>query len=96
MKAIATSRPIWFLGCCHGFSYGALLTIGNRLPAILVDAHAGSTIENWAVAASALLLVGTLGRVFSGDMTRLMPRQALKAMSSIALIAPPLSKSGPL
>jgi len=84
-KAIATSRPIWFLGCCHGVSFGTMLTIGNWLPAILVDVRAGSAIEDWAVAASALLLVGTLGRVFSGDAIRLMPRQILLLRATLGI-----------
>jgi MFS family permease len=75
MKAIFTSRHIWFLGCCHGFSYGSLITVGNWLPAILADTRPGSAIEDWAVATSAILLIGTAGRIFSGDASRLMPRQ---------------------
>jgi hypothetical protein len=77
LKTIITSRHIWFLGCCHGFSFGSLITIGNWLPAILADTHAGSTIEDWAVATSAILFIGTVGRIFSGDVSRLMPRQVL-------------------
>ena len=77
MKVIITSKPIWFLGCCQGFSFGSLITIGNWLPAIITDTQLGSTIEDWAVATSAILLIGTAGRVFSGDMSTLMPRQLL-------------------
>jgi len=77
MKVICTSKHIWFLGCCHGFAYGSLMTIGNWLPAILADTRAGSSIEDWAIATSAMLLIGTVGRVFSGDAIRLMPRHSL-------------------
>ena len=77
MKTIFTSKHIWVLGCCHGFSYGSLLTIGNWLPSILADTRSGSTIETWAVATSVILLIGTIGRIFSGDAIRLMPRQTL-------------------
>jgi len=77
IKVIFTSRHIWFLGCCHGFSFGSLITIGNWLPAILADTRAGSTIEDWAVATSAILLIGTVGRIFSGEVSRLMPRRVL-------------------
>jgi len=77
MKVICTSRHIWFLGCCHGFSYGSLTTVGTWLPTILADTRADSTLEDWAVATSAILLIGTAGRVFSGDASRLMPRQNL-------------------
>ena len=77
IKVIFTSRHIWFLGCCQGFSFGSLITIGNWLPAILADTRAGSTIEDWAIATSAILLIGMVGRIFSGEVSRLMPRQAL-------------------
>ena len=85
MNTLATSRRIWFLGCCHGFSFGTLLTIGNWLPTILVDTRTGSTIEDWGTAASVLLLVGTLGRVFSGDAIRLMPRQTLILRAALGI-----------
>jgi MFS family permease len=75
MKTISTSRRIWFLGCCHGFSYGSLNMIGNWLPSILADMRAQSTIEDWAVATGAILLIGTAGRIFSGDVSRLTQRQ---------------------
>jgi fucose permease len=74
IKAICTSRRIWLLGCYQGFSYGSLTAIGNWLPTILADTRAGSTMEAWAVATSAILLLGTIGRIFSGDASRLMPR----------------------
>ena len=77
IKVIFTSRHIWFLGCCQGFSFGSLITIGNWLPTILADTRAGSTIEDWVVATSAILLIGTVGRIFSGEVSRLMPRRVL-------------------
>jgi len=85
MKVIITSRPIWFLGCCQGFSYGSLITIGNWLPAILTDTQTGSAIENWAAAAGAILLIGTVGRIFSGDVSRLMPRQLLIRRATLCI-----------
>jgi len=77
MKVILSSKHIWFLGCCQGFFFGSLVTIGNWLPAILTDTRTGSAMEDWAVATSAILLIGTVGRIFSGDVSRLMPRQLL-------------------
>ena len=85
MKVIITSRPIWCLGCCQGFSFGSLVTIGNWLPAILTDTQAGSTIEDWAVATSAILLIGTAGRIFSGEVSRLMPRQLLIRRATLCI-----------
>ena len=85
IKVICTSRHIWFLGCCHGFSYGSLTTIGTWLPTILADTRAGSTIEDWAVATSAILLIGTAGRIFSGDASRLMPRQNLIRYATLCI-----------
>jgi len=85
MKVIATSKSIWFLGCCQGFSFGSLVTIGNWLPAILADTQTGSTLEDWAVATSAILLIGTAGRVFSGDVSRLMPRQILIRRATLCI-----------
>jgi len=77
IKTICASRQFWFLGCCHGFSYGSLITLGNWLPTVLADTRTGSSIEDWAIATSAILLIGTAGRIFSGDASRLMPRQVL-------------------
>lgn len=85
MKKISTSRQLWFLGCCHGFSYGSLNTVGNWLPSILADTRRHSTIEEWALATSAILLIGTLGRMFSGDASRLMPRQMLIRRATLAI-----------
>lgn len=77
VKTISTSRHILFMGCCHGFTFGSLNTLGNWMPSILADRKAGSTIEDWALATSLILLLGTLGRMFSGDAAKLMPRQTL-------------------
>jgi MFS family permease len=88
MKDIAGSRQIWFLGCCHGLAFGSLTTLGSWLPAILADMRAGSVIDDWAVVTGAILLVGTTGRIFSGDVSRLMPRETLirRAMLCIGLL----------
>jgi MFS family permease len=80
-----SSRQLWFLGCCHGLSYGSLITVGNWLPAILADTRAGSSMENWAVATGAMLLIGTAGRIFSGDVGRLMPRQMLVRRATLCI-----------
>jgi len=85
MKVIFTSRHIWFLGCSHGFSFGSLITIGNWLPAILADTQPGSAIEDWAVATSAILLIGTVGRIFSGDVSRLMARRLLIPRATLCI-----------
>ncbi len=68
MKSIATSRDIWLLGCCHGFFYGTINTLGNWLPSILADIQVNSTPEDWAIAASAMLLAGTIARVFGSEL----------------------------
>lgn len=68
MKAIATSRTVWLIGCCHGFFYGTISTLGNWLPSILADIKANSTPEDWALATGIMLFVGTLGRVFGSEL----------------------------
>ena len=83
VTVIVNSRHFWFLGCCHGFSYGSLIAVGNWLPAILADTRADSGIEAWGVAAGAILLTGTAGRVLSGEASRLMPRR--KFISRVTL-----------
>ena len=85
MKVIFTSRQIWFLGSCHGFSYGTLTAIGSWLPTILAGARAGSTIEDWAVVTSAMLLIGMVGRIFSGEVIRLMPRQIFVPRATLCI-----------
>lgn len=74
VRGIATSRAIWILGCCHGFAYGTLNTIGNWIPSILVEARPGTMVRDWAVAASVMLLLGTAGRASGGEIPRMTPR----------------------
>ena len=68
MKSISLSKPIWLIGCCHGFFFGTINTLGNWLPSILADTSANSTAEDWALATGVLLLIGTLARVFSSEV----------------------------
>lgn len=70
-KVIATSGDVWFIGICHGLSFGSLTTVvGNWLPAILMDTRPGTTIESWALITGILLLAGTAGRVLGGEAAR--------------------------
>lgn len=87
VKVIAKSKYIWFLGCCHGFSYGTLTAIGSWLPSILADSKEGSATGDWAVATGAVLLAGTVLRMFSGDISRLRSRQWLlsRAMALVSV-----------
>lgn len=78
LKGIAASKEIWFIGCCHGLSFGSLTTVvGNWLPSILMDTRPGTTIETWAVATSILLLFGMGGRLLGGEAARKMHRGLL-------------------
>lgn len=88
VKVIGFSRNVWFLGCCHGLTFGTLLTvIGNWLPSILMDAKPGTSIETWGVITSVLLLMGTVGRAFSGDLMRKVPRGRILAVVPLVMAA---------
>ena len=78
IKVIATSRQVWFIGLSHGMSFGVLTSvIGNWLPSILADSRPGTTIEHWALITGVLLLVGTAGRLFGGEIARKVSRGIL-------------------
>ncbi|MCC8193525.1 MAG: MFS transporter [Deltaproteobacteria bacterium] len=97
VKHIATSRDVWFLGCCHGLAFGTLTTvIGNWLPSMLVDMRPGTVIEDWAFITSILLLVGTAGRLFSGEVARKIPRGIIlnRVMLAVAATHAVLALSG--
>ena len=64
--ALATSKPIWFLGIFHGLSYGSLNNLGSWLPSIMADLDGRGDPTAWASAAVVTLLVGTFGRAFGG------------------------------
>lgn len=74
MKEIATSKPVWLIGCCHGFFFGTINTFGNWLPSILADLRVNSTPEDWAIATGAMLFVGTLARMFGSELIGRMTR----------------------
>lgn len=74
VKAISASKGIWLIGCCHGFAYGTLSNIGNWLPSIMADVRPASLAGDWAIATSVMLFIGTLGRMFGGEMPRFMER----------------------
>ena len=74
MKTIATSRTIWLMGCCQGFFFGTINTLGNWLPSMLADIRENSSVEDWALAASALLLAGTAARVYGSELIGKMTR----------------------
>ncbi len=73
-KDISTSKLLWVVGCCHGFSYGTLNTLGNWLPSILADTRASGSPEDWAVATSVMLLAGTVARMFGSEVIGYMTR----------------------
>ncbi|CAK7059161.1 MAG: Hexuronate transporter [Desulfovibrio sp.] len=79
VKVIAGSKGIWIIGACHGFAYGTLTTIGNWLPSILADTRPGTVTKDWAIATSIMLLVGTAGRAFGGELPRIAPRGSVIA-----------------
>ncbi len=74
LKAISGSKPLFFIGICHGLCFGSLNVIGNWLPAILADTSPGSTLADFALITGVLLLLGTMGRAFGGELTRFVPR----------------------
>lgn len=77
LKKISMSRNIWRIGVCHGFFFGTINTFGSWLPSILSDVRASSTPEDWAVATSVMLLVGTAGRVCGAEIIGRMTRWQL-------------------
>ena len=77
VKGISTSKIFWLLGCCHGFFFGTINTLGTWLPSILADLRAGSTPEDWAVATGSMLFIGTLGRIFGADLIGRLTRWEL-------------------
>lgn len=80
---VARNRRLWFIGCCHGFSFGTITALGNWLSVMLADsassgAVAGSsTAEAWALPTSLVLLAGTLARIAGGELGRALPKQKL-------------------
>ncbi len=79
---VARNRRLWFIGCCHGFSFGTITALGNWLSVMLADsARAGgaaaSNAEAWALPTSLVLLAGTVARVAGGELGRTLPKQKL-------------------
>lgn len=80
---VAHNRRLWFIGCCHGFSFGTITALGNWLAVMLADcdkAGAGTTgggAEAWALPTSLVLLAGTFARAAGGELGRVMPRRRL-------------------
>lgn len=80
---VARNKRLWFIGCCHGFSFGTITALGNWLSVMLADsARAGvdvgaSNAEAWALPTSLVLLAGTLARIAGGELGRTMPKQKL-------------------
>ncbi len=86
VKTIPKTKAIWILGCFHGLAYGSLNNLGNWLPSILADLDQVSTQESWAIAASAVILLGTLARAFGGELLRYLSRTQLVS-NAIIIIA---------
>ena len=80
---VARNRRLWFIGCCHGFSFGTITALGNWLSVMLADsassgAVAGSSnAEAWALSTSLVLLAGTMARIAGGELGRAVPKQKL-------------------
>ena len=68
LKTVVKSKRLWFLGCCHGFSFGTITALGSWLPSVLADNSPGSHPENWGIATGAVLLAGTLARAGGGEL----------------------------
>ena len=68
LKTVIKSKRLWFLGCCHGFSFGTITALGSWLPSVLADNSPGSHPENWGIATGAVLLAGTLARAGGGEL----------------------------
>lgn len=68
LRTVARSKQLWFLGCCHGFSFGTITALGSWLPSVLADCGQDSKPENWALATGAVLLAGTFARIGGGEL----------------------------
>ncbi len=77
--AMARSKQLWYIGCCHGFSYGSITALAGWLPGILADAKPGSRSDDWAVGTGVILLAGTVARVLSGELGRRFAKPVLLA-----------------
>lgn len=81
LKNVARSRRIWFIGCCHGISFGSITALGNWLPVMLEDCDAaaggGVGLDAWALPTSFVLLGGTLARIMGGELGRALSRRTL-------------------
>lgn len=77
LRNLAYSKPLWLLGICHGFAYGSLNSLGKWLPSILIDTRPESVLRDWAVVTSIMLVVGTVGRLLGGEVSRVISRRRL-------------------
>ena len=68
LKSVARSKQLWFLGCCHGFSFGTITALGSWLPTVLADRDQNNGPEHWALATGVVLLGGTFARIGGGEM----------------------------
>lgn len=68
LKSVAKSKQLWFLGCCHGFSFGTITALGSWLPTVLADRDQNNGPEHWALATGAVLLAGTFARIGGGEL----------------------------
>ena len=88
---VAHNRRLWFIGCCHGFSFGTITAIGNWLAVMLADCDsvnasasigAGTSgsagdVAAWALPTSVVLLAGTAARIAGGEFGRTIPKPRL-------------------
>ena len=87
---VAHNRRLWYIGCCHGFSFGTITARGNWLTVMLADSakaggqvvavSGGGAAAAWALATSLVLLAGTFARLAGGELGRSMPRHRLLAL----------------
>jgi len=87
---VAHNRRLWYIGCCHGFSFGTITALGNWLTVMLADSSkasgqvvagsGGGAVAAWSLATSMVLLAGTFARVAGGELGRTMPKPRLLAL----------------
>lgn len=83
LRLVACNRRLWFIGCCHGFSYGTITALGNWLSVMLADSASSGNVagssnaEAWALPTSLVLLAGTMARIAGGELGRTLPKQKL-------------------
>lgn len=63
VRHVAHNRRLWFIGCCHGFSFGTITALGNWLAVMLADCASANTIASAKASAKASAGAGGGGTV---------------------------------